>query len=432
MQKRIKLEENLSFYSKEVLENPLIFNDPTPQVQETFAEVEEFVYYNTLRAFYGMGWKINLGEQVTLSDLTAQLGINEEFKNFFGFLFKILESRGILRKSGDTTWKLISEAPKMENVLTYLTSTKTKVNQIISYTFGLMDGFWRFDDLDLRRDHCTISQEEWEEVAKSVGFGVTGMIPFLNHFHSYMSFQKGKNGRDIVESDCNRCWILFNEEKEPTLEYIGRKLEGCRRKLIRVSEAKGFQHDSKNNSVSLRGNVKQDFEKMMEWISSRNLIVEGVIYGWSLDKRRTSQEELLQPYFHLVQAVISLKQKIAPRLICLTKGIAPLGDQVDLSNFHAINFVELSEFTQKLRDESGHSHFAMFKDFYKRDEELVAHYTSSPVLSKWLEGAEDFWVSKKLQKLAPSFAQSLEGTMEVLERDILFAKKQGWFQKMGL
>ncbi|CAL8148649.1 unnamed protein product [Orchesella dallaii] len=385
-----------------------------------------------LEEFWNLIFNGEDGEEVTLSDLAAQLGIKEEFKKFFGFLLKIVESRGILRKSGDTTWKLISEAPTMQNVETYLISTKVKKDLVTKfYPILLLEKIGEKLCNILRGSHSALSvlfpdekmgypsvgafYEDYGRKFCVIDSGKPLLHSRLSHWKEHNEegtvlriLEKVETQSNILESSSNRCWILFNEEKEATLEYIGREVEGCRRKVIRVSEAKakGFQHDSSNNSVFLRGNVKQDFEEIMEWISSRNLIVEGVVYGWSLNKSRTSQDELLQPYLHLVQTVISLKQKIVPRLICLTRGIVPLGDHVDLTSFHA--------------------------NFYKRDEELVAHYTSSPVLSKWLEGAEDFWVSKKLQKLAPSFAQSLEGTMEVLERDILFAKKQGWFQKMGL
>lgn len=99
---------------------------------------------------------------------------------------------------------------------------------------------------------------------------------------------------------------------------------------------------------------------------------------------------------------------------------------------YSVEFVDFSEFAQKLFNEPEGSAFTMFKEFYKDEEELMSVYHLAPSMRKWLEGVENFWVSKKLTSVCPEFYNGLERTIHCLQRDLKYAKKEGWFEKFGL
>lgn len=103
-----------------------------------------------------------------------------------------------------------------------------------------------------------------------------------------------------------------------------------------------------------------------------------------------------------------------------------LGYQVDI--------VEFSEFVDKIRDSTdADSSYAIFKDFYNSEEDLMSVYNSAPALKRWiLEGGLDkgFMVSKKMTELLPEFFdEQLGSSLDHIYRDLLFAKNNGWLDK---
>lgn len=118
---------------------------------------------------------------------------------------------------------------------------------------------------------------------------------------------------------------------------------------------------------------------------------------------------------------------------CLDQEFIPVAERLGYS----VRFVDFSEFTQQLLNEPEGSTFSMFKEMYKNEDELMAVYSIATSLRKWLEGVENFWVSKKVSAALPEFysgqeGQGLEKTVDTLERDLRYARREGWFEKFGL
>ncbi len=101
-----------------------------------------------------------------------------------------------------------------------------------------------------------------------------------------------------------------------------------------------------------------------------------------------------------------------------------------------VKLVEFSEFTEKIKGvTSDNSAFAMFRDFYRRDEDIMSLYSTHRVIQQWvLDGGSDksFMVSKKIRKILPEFYNESHSLEDHIYRDMLYAKKQGWFEKHQL
>lgn len=99
---------------------------------------------------------------------------------------------------------------------------------------------------------------------------------------------------------------------------------------------------------------------------------------------------------------------------------------------HPLEIVDFSEFTNKLLSEPDGSTFSMFKELYRNEEEFMSIYAAATSLRKWLEGVDNFWISKKISSVYPEFYNSLERTIHTLKRDLEYAKNEGWFEKFGV
>lgn len=101
-----------------------------------------------------------------------------------------------------------------------------------------------------------------------------------------------------------------------------------------------------------------------------------------------------------------------------------------------VKIVEFSEFAQcvlekgEKGEEGAGSYHPILKELYRmKEDEVMTPYNSAPAFRHWVvgENRETFFVSKKLQKYAPGFYNGLERSLNIVERDLAYARSKGWF-----
>lgn len=219
-------------------------------------------------------------------------------------------------------------------------------NRMLTFIFGLMDGFWRFGDF--RKDHCTLTSSSWDECLTQSGFERVLTFPSFNGRHGLItSWASEKHTQGIP--DTNKAWVILANPECRLSSFIKEQLGLASRQTITVHPSLSSQdfEEVTPEMFLLRHDSKAGFEKLMASIKTRKIHIEGVVYLWPLDSSRISQDEILQPYFYIAQTVYTLRQKVTPRVITVAQGVAPVGDS-DLSHFHPST---LWGFTKALRNE---------------------------------------------------------------------------------
>jgi len=99
-----------------------------------------------------------------------------------------------------------------------------------------------------------------------------------------------------------------------------------------------------------------------------------------------------------------------------------------------VQVVTLSEFYRRLALEGDDSPIAPLKRIYIGGENVTMQIVSSvPSVHQWIDNSSsDFFISKKLTVLLPGFLGKIEPAMEIMRRDIRFAKKAGAFEMIGI
>lgn len=221
-------------------------------------------------------------------------------------------------------------------------------NRIISFIFGITQGFWGFQDF--RTDHCILTAPAWTESLEQSGFGKVVVFPSFNGRHGLISSFASETDTKLhtTEKSANTAWIIFSQPDCKLYNFLSKKLETSERCVIHICESDESFQEISPSQFKLRGYCKSDFEKLMTVLKAKNITVEGIVYLWGLDKNRRHQEDILQPYFYISQTLFSLKQKIMPKLCAITEGVAPVGD-CDLSHVHPST---LWGFTKSFRNEN--------------------------------------------------------------------------------
>ncbi|CAL8093609.1 unnamed protein product [Orchesella dallaii] len=193
----------------------------------------------------------------------------------------------------------------------------TKPDRRLTFIFGLLDGYWKFEDHELRPDHVTLSPEKWEHALNSCGFKSAVAIPCYGGVHStVVAVASPDYYVDGVQQflpaiwSAERVWLIFGDDSLLCKSLVG-KLENFGRQVIVLTREESLdqlkQRDFLNQIVST------------DVTNKRNL--EGVIYLWGLvNSEERDQTTIAEPYLYLCHYLASV-QKSSPRVITVTNGL---------------------------------------------------------------------------------------------------------------
>ncbi|CAL8093035.1 unnamed protein product [Orchesella dallaii] len=101
---------------------------------------------------------------------------------------------------------------------------------------------------------------------------------------------------------------------------------------------------------------------------------------------------------------------------------------------YPMEIVEYDDYIKRVKEDGEKSLLYIFKELYNDVDFVNSLYTSSSVeaIQKWLIDSENFFVSKKLLKYQPSFFDEVEGSIDIIKRDLKYAEKIGLFEKFEL
>lgn len=220
----------------------------------------------------------------------------------------------------------------------------TTVSRYMTYLVGLLPGYWRFQDLELRPNHCTMGKEKWRGALEKAGYGMDGIFSCLMDQNSLICVHKKQednllNTGLLNEEKRSKTWVVFQAEgEERVTTYLQEKLQRMNRRMILVHPTTGEKSGDHGTTYKIRMDSEDDFRWLLGEASSGERVVEGVLYCWAMDRNLTEQSELLQPFFYLTKNISLLlenkQQKSLPRVIVLTEGIVPIEDN-DMSHYHA-------------------------------------------------------------------------------------------------
>jgi acyl transferase domain-containing protein/SAM-dependent methyltransferase len=152
-----------------------------------YADHLEYVYTDISRAFLQYGRRrfgaIYPFLSFSLLNLEGDLGQYEELGQFdIIFATNVVHATKNLGHTLSVIRQLLSPGGCL------LLNELTAVQDFLSLTFGLLDGWWLFEDAALRLPHSPLlGQEQWKELLSSKGFTE---IEALSHLHSFPEEQK--------------------------------------------------------------------------------------------------------------------------------------------------------------------------------------------------------------------------------------------------
>ncbi len=220
----------------------------------------------------------------------------------------------------------------------------TKSLRSLDQVFGLMKGWWHYEDTDLRPDCALLPRHKWTELLSESGFcQVTSVINSPHEEEAQQTVflaQVPEITVDRVEeiSAQRLCrkkgpWLIM-ADSGGVGEAIAAKLEsnGCPCSLVYAGDSYARQNDQK---FIIRADSGDDMRQLMDAMDAAAKGLRGVIHLWSLDhpsSAETTTESLREAQKTGCISAMNLGQALAiqefsekPRVWLITQGAQSFG-----------------------------------------------------------------------------------------------------------
>ncbi len=174
-----------------------------------------------------------------------------------------------------------------EGVLLMLEVTNSPV--YLDFIFGMTEGWWLYEDLDIRTEHATMPPDKWKTVLESNGY--TDVACYSDFPENDVSCQTVVMARaeklniETNESDNEAKtaignWLVFTDHKGVADKVIDH-LKTLSKTCITVEIGEGYKEVA-NGKFNVDPHSQDDVNKVLDFVNKQGNF-EGIIYAWGLD-----------------------------------------------------------------------------------------------------------------------------------------------------
>ncbi|MGK7876650.1 MAG: SDR family NAD(P)-dependent oxidoreductase [Xenococcaceae cyanobacterium] len=190
----------------------------------------------------------------------------------------------------------------------------------VDLIFGLLYGWWRFADIELRPNYPLLNESQWQKLLPEVGFFDVGIFEIETQ-----AVIIAKALSNIAESSEGRKWLILADEMGVARQLASRLQEGGEECSL------AFYGDSyeqiADNEFSINYATPEEFQQLLKIIGE----VDCIVSCYSLDASQEENPETLSlmgctATMHLVQALVAASFK-PPRLWLVTRGAVSVEEE---------------------------------------------------------------------------------------------------------
>ncbi|WP_375495939.1 beta-ketoacyl synthase N-terminal-like domain-containing protein, partial [uncultured Nostoc sp.] len=213
----------------------------------------------------------------------------------------------------------------------------------IDLIFGLLPGWWRFQDRELRPDYPLLNVCQWQQVLQTNGLSPVAVLP-PPATGAKQSVIIAQNVEQPVEKPIvkERGWLILADRQgvgSQLAEHLQTQGETCT--LVFIKEGTGNREQgTEGNDLFLEQTLQleqfaslPEYEQLIKDIAEQTPGLYGIIHCWTLDSPEASaiNAQNLEAIAHLgcgtvlslVQAAIAANLSPQPRLWIVTRGTQP-------------------------------------------------------------------------------------------------------------
>ena len=193
-----------------------------------------------------------------------------------------------------TTFGNVKRLLASEGILLMLEVTNSPV--YLDFIFGMTEGWWLFEDTDIRPDHATMSPDRWRQVLEREEFSdVAVYSDFENNDSSCQSVILARNNKlDLTNKALEESpklgkadWLVFADDTG-IADLVQSKLRAINKKPYLVKRAEHFKQISETE-FGIDPGSQEETDRVIDMVADKGAF-EGIVFLWGLDS--VSNEQL--------------------------------------------------------------------------------------------------------------------------------------------
>ncbi|NEO04111.1 MULTISPECIES: type I polyketide synthase [unclassified Moorena] len=217
----------------------------------------------------------------------------------------------------------------------------TSCQRWLDLVFGLLEGWWRFQDSELRPDYPLLSRTTWKQLLGEMGFTQVVTMPEIEGMPEILSQQtvivaQGSKTRFSQTASERKGWLLL-ADKQGIAQKLAKQLRAQGDSCTLVFADEQYKQITAEE-FTINPNNPEDIEQAIAQVTDKNPFLYGVVQCWTAETgmaENMNAEELANlsllgcgTTLFLVQALVKRKWVQTPRLWLTTSGSQTLsGDR---------------------------------------------------------------------------------------------------------
>ena len=253
-------------------------------------------------------------------------------QGFAGKRFDIVIAANVLHATKDLkeTVNHVQQLMAPGGVLFLLEGTAPQ--RWVDLTFGLTEGWWRFEDTYLRPEYALINRHQWKTLLEDAGLipaavALDGTGPDDGMMPQTLVVAR-KPAEEPNARQNRQCWVVFRDG-DNIADALSSRIKAAGEDVLQVESAERYREKSPITQ-EIRPSAPEDFNRLVGsalHMSGRHPL--GVVYFWDFQGVHTDHTppgDTLTPLVHLMQAMIAAASgcSVSPKLWVVTRGAQPV------------------------------------------------------------------------------------------------------------
>ena len=216
----------------------------------------------------------------------------------------------------------------------------------IDLTFGLTEGWWRFQDTSLRSSHPLLSRDQWLSVLDEQGFIDIGALSgdrFGEHLSRQAVFMArnpltGREPIASIQTETNKyLWMVVSDETA-VCDELSSLIDARYGSCVKVISRKKYRRMSDSFAINITN--PEHWRRLLREITESERELRGIVYVPAeksndipddLAALEQAQKNGSGGLLFLIQALLDSSVKVNSRIWVVTRGVQPVGKEYPVS-----------------------------------------------------------------------------------------------------
>ncbi|WP_293067350.1 SDR family NAD(P)-dependent oxidoreductase [Okeania sp. SIO2B3] len=268
-----------------------------------------------------------------ISYKTLDIEVDPKTQGFEAHKYDVIIAANVLHATTDLKQTLSNVRELLADGGMLVLLELTTAQRFLDLVFGLLEGWWKFSDYELRPDYPLLNKEKWHHVLRETGFTEVVTMPEVEGMAETLSKQTvivAKASSTTLEptQEEKKGWLILADQKGVG-QQLAKKLKSLGEVCSLVYAGEKYQQIAPDE-LRMNPNNLEEFEEVIKTVAGKSPSLYGVVQCWSIEAgvgqgiNSQELEKLSQlgcgTTLSLVQALVKAGLSTVPRLWLVTVG----------------------------------------------------------------------------------------------------------------